>query len=492
MEEGGSHRVQYSVEVKTGTRRHNDTDSNITLTVDGSEGSITNAPLAKSLTNGDPFEQGGVDKFVIDSPFLGKISKVTLTSDQSGRGASWYVQWLKIRYRKNVNEDEKELLFHFNTWFSRTKGWSHAAQQSLSIDSLKPLKSYDVEHHTKKYKQSETTPRIFLRRGNSIRFQFSLSRPFIESDRDLKLVFSTGKRPRESNGTQITVDCYNEDDYKKLCTQDQWAFEILTVQNDDVTIELFIPSHVLVGSFKMEIELNDDVIYQYSSEVVILFNPWCEKDEVYMQSQEDLKEYILRQSGIVYQGTDRRPYPKKWYYGQFEAIVADVILYVLQQVSLKARRSAVDVTRAFSSKLNSFDNDGVLEGNWSGDYEGGKTPSFWTTTPSILQQYADNGYEPVKYGQCWVFSAVTVTAMRFLGIPCRSVTNFDSAHDTDANVTQDIFFDYDMNYDKERTNDSVWNFHVWNDVYMKRNDLEGDEFDGWQAIDATPQFQSLP
>lgn len=33
------------------------------------------------------------------------------------------------------------------------------------------------------------------------------------------------------------------------------------------------------------------------------------------------------------------------------------------------------------------------------------------------------------------------------------------------------------------------NFHVWNDVWMKRKDLpEG--FDGWQAIDSTPQEQS--
>ena len=49
-----------------------------------------------------------------------------------------------------------------------------------------------------------------------------------------------------------------------------------------------------------------------------------------------------------------------------------------------------------------------------------------------------------------------VLAMRFLGIPCRSVTNFDSAHDTDANVTHDVYFDEELNYDKERTNDSVW------------------------------------
>ena len=39
-------------------------------------------------------------------------------------------------------------------------------------------------------------------------------------------------------------------------------------------------------------------------------------DEVFMSSSEDLKEYVLRQNGIVYQGSNSRPYPKRWYFGQ--------------------------------------------------------------------------------------------------------------------------------------------------------------------------------
>ena len=43
--------------------------------------------------------------------------------------------------------------------------------------------------------------------------------------------------------------------------------------------------------------------------------------------------------------------------------------------------------------------------------------------------------------------------------------------------------------DPEFGQDSIWNFHVWNDVWMARKDLpEG--FGGWQAIDATPQEAS--
>ena len=37
--------------------------------------------------------------------------------------------------------------------------------------------------------------------------------------------------------------------------------------------------------------------------------------------------------------------------------------------------------------------------------------------------------------------------------------------------------------------DSIWNFHVWNDVWMARRDLP-QGYGGWQAIDATPQERS--
>jgi len=76
-----------------------------------------------------------------------------------------------------------------------------------------------------------------------------------------------------------------------------------------------------------------------------------------------------------------------------------------------------------------------------------------------------------------------------LGIPCRSVTNFVSAHDTEQNLTIDNYYDKDGEKIEGRSGDSIWNFHVWNDVWMARPDLP-QGFGGWQAIDATPQEAS--
>ena len=61
-----------------------------------------------------------------------------------------------------------------------------------------------------------------------------------------------------------------------------------------------------------------------------------------------------------------------------------------------------------SFQVNSADEQGVLTGNWSGNYEGGCSPLDWVGSQEILEEYHKTG-RPVKYGQCWVFSGVVTT-----------------------------------------------------------------------------------
>lgn len=57
-----------------------------------------------------------------------------------------------------------------------------------------------------------------------------------------------------------------------------------------------------------------------------------------------------------------------------------------------------------------------------------------------------------------------VLVCRALGIPCRPVTGYDAAHDSQGSLTIDIIKDNDGNTLDEFTRDSVWNYHVWNEV----------------------------
>ncbi|XP_034021561.1 protein-glutamine gamma-glutamyltransferase 2-like [Thalassophryne amazonica] len=226
---------------------------------------------------------------------------------------------------------------------------------------------------------------------------------------------------------------------------------------------------------------------------ILLFNPWCPRDAVYMRSETKRQEYVLSQHGLIYRGTHKMISGTPWNFGQFESGILDICLKLLDKnpkfesdpdQDCSARRDPVYVTRVLSAMINSNDDSGVLVGQWH-DYTGGVHPAVWMGSGDILRQWSESG--PVRYGQCWVFAAVACTVSRALGIPCRVVTNFGSAHDTNANLLIENL--YDETGESLSEGDSVWNFHVWVDSWMTRPDL-GPECDGWQTSDPTPQEES--
>ncbi|KAH0623409.1 hypothetical protein JD844_005123, partial [Phrynosoma platyrhinos] len=59
--------------------------------------------------------------------------------------------------------------------------------------------------------------------------------------------------------------------------------------------------------------------------------------------------------------------------------------------------------------IDSNDDNGVLEGNWSDDYSGGEHPNSWTGSGRILRKWESSGFQAVRYGQCWVYAGVLAT-----------------------------------------------------------------------------------
>lgn len=133
----------------------------------------------------------------------------------------------------------------------------------------------------------------------------------------------------------------------------------------------------------------------------------------------------------------------------------------------------------------------VPENAWDGPWREGQEPWSWTDTSQVLRASRP------KYGQCWVFASVTTAVYRSLGLPSRSVTNVDSAHehlppDTVPGVLQAIdAAPYGTTRDAclatsapptGDEDDSVWNVHVWTEVWLPR---EGGG--GWNAVDSTAQ-----
>ncbi|XP_078092187.1 protein-glutamine gamma-glutamyltransferase 2-like [Mustelus asterias] len=344
------------------------------------------------------------------------------------------------------------------------------------------------EHRTDKI----SIKRLIVRRGQSFNIKVNFKDGFNPAEAKLKMVFETGPEPKNSNGTKIEVL------FTKSLNLKRWSGIITSSTSSELCIAISPSPRAKTGYHRLTLQhAYDTKVQYYLGNFVVLFNPWCSEDEVFLNSDSQRDEYVMNETGIIYVGSRNHMQGALWNFGQFEEDILDICLKLLDKTpkylknpynALSSRGFSVHIARIVSAMVNSNDDTGILFGRWSSPYSGGVHPGKWNGSPAILRKWSHSDCKAVRYGQCWVFAAVTCTVLRCLGIPTRVVTNFDSAHDTDANLIIDVYYDVGTNRPK-KSKDMIWNFHVWNETWMARNDLSPG-YDGWQAVDATPQERS--
>ncbi|XP_031778774.1 annulin isoform X3 [Nasonia vitripennis] len=349
-------------------------------------------------------------------------------------------------------------------------------------------------HRTSRYElmnRDDGGARLVVRRGQPFVVDLALSRNYDPAIDGMSIVFTLDgvKRPQYGHGTLVASPVLHPGEL----SEGSWQSVVEAYAENSLRIKVTPAADAIIGKWRMDIDTKrrdseGAVSFTVDNPFYVIFNPWCREDAVFMGSEAERQEYVLADSGLIWRGTSNRMRPSVWKYSQFERDILDCALYMvleLGKVRVSARNDPVVVSRVLSAAVNSPDDYGVVMGNWSEDFGGGTPPSQWMGSQKILQQYY-RSKKPVKYGQCWVFAGVLATVCRSLGLPCRVVTNYSSAHDTQNSLTVDYFVDENGKIMEELNSDSIWNFHVWNEVWMKRLDLTPD-CHGWQVIDATPQ-----
>uniref|UniRef100_A0A8B9NJK4 protein-glutamine gamma-glutamyltransferase n=1 Tax=Accipiter nisus TaxID=211598 RepID=A0A8B9NJK4_9AVES len=342
-------------------------------------------------------------------------------------------------------------------------------------------------HHTSDYSSTEA----ILRRGQAFSITLHLQ-TMVQSGDNFTFIASTGPSPAESQRTKAVFNLSEEGASGWSATQEP-------SEPGCMNFTIFSPANAVIGRYKLKLQIGsgNKVSSTLLGEFVLLFNPWCPNDDVYMANEKERQEYVLNDSGIIFQGLEKYIQQEAWNYGQFEEDILDISLAILDRslnhrqdpaADVSNRNNPIYVSRVISAMVNSNDEKGVVEGKWNGKYCSGTNPLQWSGSVTILRKWYRGRYKPVRYGQCWVFAGVMCTVLRSLGIPTRVITNFNSAHDRNINLSIDKYVDI-SGKTLHLTEDSVWNFHVWNESWFIRRDL-GSLYDGWQVLDATPQERS--
>ncbi|KAI4883066.1 hypothetical protein NFI96_029357 [Prochilodus magdalenae] len=276
------------------------------------------------------------------------------------------------------------------------------------------------------------TDRLIVRRGQPFTISLNLQSGSYQSGvHQLQITAETGHQPLEQYGTKAVFGLSDAID------DTRWSAAITSPPGDVVSLSICSAPDAPIGRYKLTL----DGWAQF--EMILLFNPWCPRDAVYMDSLEKLEEYVLAQDGIIYRGDAKYPIPSAWEFGQFEEGILDACLRVLDVnpkyqknpgKDCSGRRNPIYVCRVLSAMVNSNDRDnGVLEGCWRDTFDGGISPMAWRGSVEILKTWNATSCLPVRYGQCWVFAAVACTGVFCCGpVPVKAIKEGELTFKYDA------------------------------------------------------------
>uniref|UniRef100_UPI00398EB564 protein-glutamine gamma-glutamyltransferase 2-like n=1 Tax=Pristiophorus japonicus TaxID=55135 RepID=UPI00398EB564 len=354
---------------------------------------------------------------------------------------------------------------------------------------------FHCEKNNQEHRTSEiSTKRLIVRRGQTFHITVQFNRNQYNPDNDrFKLVAQTGPNPSETSGTKFLFSLSDSINKRR------WSAVAVSSSRSRLSLNISSSPNAKIGRHSLVLQkiTPGQTVSQVLGEIVLLFNPWCSEDEVFLSDDGQLNEYVLNEQGVIFTGCTEYIQSLPWNFGQFEEDILDICLKLLDNnpkhlknpaKDCTHRNSPVYISRIVSAMVNCNDDNGILFGKWDDPYTDGVYPGKWNGSVAILRQWNSGGCQPVCYGQCWVFAAVACTVLRCLGIPTRVVTNFESAHDTNGNLIIESEYD-DEGMEVGTSDDSIWNFHVWVESWMARYDLRPGN-DGWQALDPTPQEKS--
>jgi hypothetical protein len=110
----------YSIWIRTGTEALAGTDSNVFIQIYGTEGKTESIHLpAKDIFS---FEEDSVDKFILEVPDLGELTRCCIGHDGSV-DSGWFV----VDVRVADDETDREWHFPFNRWIGIEESGKHFA-----------------------------------------------------------------------------------------------------------------------------------------------------------------------------------------------------------------------------------------------------------------------------------------------------------------------------------------------------------------------------
>ncbi|KAI6208647.1 TGc domain-containing protein [Aphelenchoides besseyi] len=288
------------------------------------------------------------------------------------------------------------------------------------------------------------------------------------------------------------------------------------------TSELFIPSTATIGCWKLRvfsalitqnetIEMEECTITKMQRiKLYVIFNAFNAEDEVHMEQRSTRDYYLNAEVDVYFSATaignskfnfHREP----WIHSQFDESTMKTAIFILEKLSLwyqqnfrgglsfVDRQNVVRTARKLCFAISYI----LLDGHDNIDQRvNGRSADQWRGTAELINEFVNSKTRsPVHFVDCSTYANVFVSLLRAFGVCSRVVSCVECTHDAEIPLVVDRAYvreiDGDAFMPMKQSDNSEWestcNYHLWIEIFCRRNDLPNG-YDGWQALDPTPQF----
>nr|XP_054754058.1 protein-glutamine gamma-glutamyltransferase K-like [Lytechinus pictus] len=136
-------------------------------------------------------------------------------------------------------------------------------------------------HHTDLYEVDE----LVLRRGQVMNMSVTFDRAYNSAKDTLSLELLMGNRPSVSYGSRVPISLVT-----RAPPPDDFGLQVLSSSGNTVTMKVFLASDALIGEYQVVVctrtEKEEEYRYEYDDNIIIIFNPWCKADDVFMEKND--------------------------------------------------------------------------------------------------------------------------------------------------------------------------------------------------------------
>ena len=156
--------IVYQISVFTGDVHNAGTDANVHIILFGDHGRDSGKiELRNSLSHGDKFERGRTDVFRVEAADLGKLQKIRIGHDNSGFGASWFLDRVEVE----VPSSASKFTFNCGRWLSKSDD-DKQIERELLVDKEEvttdpaSVATYECHVFTADVRNAGTDAKVFI------------------------------------------------------------------------------------------------------------------------------------------------------------------------------------------------------------------------------------------------------------------------------------------------------------------------------------------